>query len=80
MNIIERIKSPTPPFFRKLRNISLSLATVGAAIAAAPAALPAIILKAAGYLAVAGAVGTAVSQTATGKDDQSTPPKENADQ
>ena len=68
MNVIERVQSPTPKFFVKLRNISLILATLGASILAAPIALPAVVLKIAGYIAVAGAVGGTVSQTVTGQE------------
>jgi len=62
--IYQRVKSPTPKFFKKLRNIGLTLAAVAATIVAAPVALPAVIIKVAGYLAVAGSVLGAVSQTA----------------
>lgn len=65
MNIIQRVQAPTPKFFIKLRNISLVLATLGASILASPVALPAVLLKIAGYIAVAGGVGTTVSQTVT---------------
>lgn len=65
MNIIERIQAPTPRFFIKLRNISLLLATLGASLLAAPIALPAVVLQIAGYIAVAGAAGSAVSQVVT---------------
>ena len=58
------MKKQTPKFFRKVRNTGLTLAAVGAAIFTAPVALPAILVKVAGYLAVAGAVTSAVSQTA----------------
>jgi ABC-type xylose transport system permease subunit len=62
MSIVERLLSPTPTFFQKLRNIGLVLAAVSAAIVATPVALPAIITTIAGYLAVAGTVLGAVSQ------------------
>jgi hypothetical protein len=62
--IVTRMKKPTPKFFKQLRGISLTLATVSAAIFASPVALPAILVKVAGYLAVAGGVAGAVSQTA----------------
>ena len=62
MNLIERAVSPTPTFFQKLRNIGLALAAIGAAIIASPAALPAIVVTIAGYLAVAGSVLGLVSQ------------------
>ena len=63
-SIVQRIQSPTPKFFRKLRNIGLTLAAIAGTIAAAPIALPAVVIKIAGYLAVASGVAGAVSQTA----------------
>jgi hypothetical protein len=62
--LMNRVNAPTPKFFKKLRNIGLVLATVAGTIAAAPVALPAVIIKIAGYLAVASGVASAVSQTA----------------
>ena len=62
MNVVERMLAPTPKFFIKLRNISLVLAALGASILTAPIALPAIVLQVAAYIAVAGGVGSAVSQ------------------
>ena len=62
MKLQERYKKRTPSFFRKLRNIGIALAAASGAILAAPVALPAAIISAAGYLAVAGTVATAVSQ------------------
>lgn len=65
MNIIQRIKAPTPSFFAKLRNISLAIAAIGATISTAPIALPAIAIKVAGYLTVAGTVSATISQSVT---------------
>jgi len=62
--IVNRMSSPTPKFFKKLRNIGLILATISGTIATAPVALPAVVIKIAGYLAVASGVTSAVSQTA----------------
>ena len=62
--LIKRVQAPTPKFFKQLRNIGLALAAVATTIAAAPVALPAVIIKVAGYLAVASGVLSAVSQTA----------------
>ena len=62
MNITKRLQSPTPKFFRKLRNIGITIAAVGGAIIASPVALPAAIVTAAGYLITAGTVVTAISQ------------------
>lgn len=61
--LFERINAPTPKFFKRLRNIGLALAAVAGTIVAAPVALPAVIVKVAGYLAVASGVLSAVSQT-----------------
>ena len=62
--ILDRLTSPTPSFFQKLRNIGLVLAAVATTIATAPIALPALVVKLAGYLAVAAGITSAVSQTA----------------
>ena len=62
MKIVDRITAATPPFFVKIRNIGLVLAAVSTAIATAPLPLPAIVIKIAGYLAVAAGVAGAVSQ------------------
>ena len=64
MNLQQRIQSPTPKFFKKIRTLGLLLAAISAAILTAPVALPAAVVTAAGYLAVAGSVASAVSQTA----------------
>lgn len=63
MNLSERLSSPTPPFFRKLRNIGLTLAAISTAIIGAPVELPEFLLQIAGYLFVAGSVAGAVSQS-----------------
>ena len=62
MKLTERYKKKTPTFFRKLRHVGIALATAGGAIIAAPIAMPAILIKVATYLTVAGTVATAVSQ------------------
>ena len=64
MTVVERVKAPTPKFFKTLRTIGLALAAVGGAILAAPDAVPATLVSIAGYVALAGGVMTAVSQTA----------------
>lgn len=63
MNLVKRVTSKTPPFFKKVRNLGLILAAVSGAILAAPVALPSAIVAAAGYVALAGGVMSAVSQT-----------------
>jgi len=68
MNIIERAIAPTPTFFKKLRNIGLVLAAISTAIVTAPVSLPVAVVTAAGYLAVASGVISAVSQITTVND------------
>jgi hypothetical protein len=58
------MQKPTPSFFKKIRNVGLALAAVSASILAAPVALPVLLVKIAGYLAVAGGVMTTISQSA----------------
>ena len=70
MEFVQRVKSPTPSFFKKLRNIGLVLAAVGAAIVTAPISLPAALVTVAGYAAVTGSVIGAVSQLTTKADSQ----------
>ena len=65
MNLIQRVKAPTPKFFKVLRTIGLGLAAVGGTILATPIALPVVITSIGGYLAVAGSVVSAVSQVTT---------------
>lgn len=60
--IIKRAKKPTPRFFKKLRNIGLTVAGIGATLLTAPVALPLLVVKIAGYLTVAGGVLSGTSQ------------------
>lgn len=64
LTILNRVKSSTPKFFKKLRNIGLVIAAVSAVILTAPVTLPTIVTTIAGYLAVASGVLSAISQTA----------------
>jgi ABC-type xylose transport system permease subunit len=62
--ITERIKSPTPKFFKKIRTIGLALGAIGGALLTAPITLPATVVSIAGYLATAGIVASAISTVA----------------
>jgi hypothetical protein len=64
MTLFQRALAPTPKFFKILRNIGLGLAAASTAVMTAPVAIPAAVVAAAGYVAVAGAVMTALSQMA----------------
>ncbi|MEQ9230233.1 MAG: DUF5675 family protein [Cyclobacteriaceae bacterium] len=62
MNVIDRVKAPTPKFFKVLRNVGISLAAAGGAILASPISLPVGLMTLGGYLIAGGAVMGAVSQ------------------
>jgi hypothetical protein len=64
MNAMQRAQAPTPPFFKRLQAIGLTLATVSTAILTLPVTLPATLLTIAAYTAVAGTVASGVSQLA----------------
>ena len=69
MNILNRMQSPTPKFFQKIRNIGFLLAAISGTIIATPVALPVLVVKLAGYLAVADTVATTVSEAVTPEDE-----------
>jgi hypothetical protein len=65
MKIIQRMKQPTPSFFRQVRNAGLALVSVSGAILTAPLALPELLHTIAGYVTVAGTVAATISQAVT---------------
>ncbi len=65
MKIIDRFTSPTPKFFKILRNVGLILAAAGGVLVAAPVSIPVALVTLGGYFIVAGSVATAVSQAVT---------------
>ena len=67
--ILDRIKAPTPKFFKVLRNIGLIMAGVGTVLLTAPVSLPTVVVTVGGYLVTAGGVATAVSQFTNITDD-----------
>ena len=64
LNLVSRVKEPTPKWFRIVRNIGLALSAVGGVLVAAPVALPAAVVSVGGYLLLGGTIIGAVSQTA----------------
>ena len=68
--VMNRMQQETPKFFRKLRDAGIILAAISAALLTTPVALPAIVIKIAGYLAVAGSVMGAVSQAAVKNEEE----------
>ncbi|RAI97725.1 hypothetical protein LX64_05029 [Chitinophaga skermanii] len=68
VELMNRLVAPTPPFFIKLRNIGLVLATIGGAIISLPFELPYYLKEWAAVLTAAGTVMSGVSQTAVNKE------------
>ena len=64
---LDRLKKPTPNYFKKVINIGITLGVIGTAIAAAPVALPAAVVTLGGYLATAGVIAAAVAKTTVDK-------------
>ena len=59
-----RWNSPTPKFWKKLQKIGAVAAGIATVIATAPISLPAAIVTAGGYFAVAGGTIAVISQLA----------------
>lgn len=71
LNMVERIKAPSPKIFKKIQWISGALLAVGTAIvglATAPVAIPAIIITIGGYLIAVGTVGAAIGSLPVDED------------
>ena len=60
--IKERWKAKTPKFWKKVQRIGLVAGALGAALLAAPIALPAALITGAGYLVAVGGVTATLSQ------------------
>ena len=75
MNLVERVKAPTPKWFKIIRNIGIALATVGGVILASPVILPVGLVSAEGYLVLGGSIISAVSQTGVKTEEEPEPIK-----
>ena len=75
MNLVERVKAPTPKWFKIIRNIGIALATVGGVILASPVILPVGLVSAAGYLILGGSIISTVSQTGVKTEEEPEPIK-----
>ena len=73
LNVVERVQAPTPKWFRVLRTIGITLASIGGTIIAAPVALPVGLVSVAGYLVLGGSIISIVSQTAVKAEEQPEP-------
>jgi hypothetical protein len=61
-NLKDRWNAKTPKFWKRVRNIAITLGAVAGVILTAPISLPASVIAAAGYLATAGTVAATLSQ------------------
>lgn len=73
MNLAERVFAPTPKWFKALRTIGITMASVGGIILASPVALPVVFVSAAGYLILGGSIISAVSQTGVASEEELIP-------
>lgn len=62
MNIFQRVKAPTPKFWKKVQKIGIALGAIGGTLVTLPVSLPAGVVTIAGYLTAVGATIAAVSQ------------------
>lgn len=60
---IYRLGKPTPEFFRKMRNVGITVGAIGTALLTAPVALPVGLVSLGGYLVVGGTVMGIISQS-----------------
>lgn len=74
----ERWKAKTPIFWKKVQRLGVIVGAVGAALIAAPVALPIAIVTGAGYLVAVGTVTAALSQL-TKEDNTIVEPKNDLD-
>jgi ABC-type xylose transport system permease subunit len=61
-NLKDRWNAKTPKFWKRVRNIAITLGAIAGVILTAPVSLPAAVITAAGYLATAGTVAATLSQ------------------
>jgi ABC-type xylose transport system permease subunit len=61
-NLKDRWNAKTPKFWKRVRNIAITLGAIAGVILTAPVSLPAVVITAAGYLATAGTVAATLSQ------------------
>jgi len=73
MEIIRRLKAPTPTWFKKIRRIGLTCVAVATALmtlnASVPSfVLPSFIMKVCTWMLISGTTATVIAQTATNDD------------
>ena len=61
-NLKKRWNAKTPKFWKRVQNIAIAAGAIAGVILAAPIALPAALITAAGYIITAGTVAATLSQ------------------
>jgi len=64
LTLWDRLKLPTPLFFRRVRAIGAALGAVGMVLTTTQVALPALVVTIGSYLILAGSVAAAISSVA----------------
>jgi hypothetical protein len=62
--IRKRWKAQTPPFFKKVINIGLTVGMIGTAVVTMPIALPVALVAAGSYMAAVGVTAATVAKLA----------------
>ncbi|MBO0360772.1 hypothetical protein J0X19_22620 [Hymenobacter sp. BT186] len=73
LTVWDRLKMPTPRFFRRVRAIGAALGALGMVLTTTQVPLPAIIITIGSYLILAGSVAAAISSVAV-EPEMGTPP------
>ncbi len=66
MSIFNRASQPTPPFWKKVRNIAITVGSIAGVLVAAPIALPVGFAAALPYVITFAATLATAAQTTTG--------------
>jgi hypothetical protein len=61
MSILDRVALPSPKFWQKVSAVGKAVGGLGLVLVAAPVALPAAVMTAAGYLVLAGSLTAGLS-------------------
>ena len=62
MTLRDRWCAKTPNFWVKVRNLSITIGTIGGVLMTSPVELPPLVISIAGYLVTAGTIGATLSQ------------------
>ena len=63
MNLKQRFLAPTPKFWKKVRNIGITVGALGGGLLTLPISLPTSLVTIAGYMVATGTLTGILSQT-----------------